>query len=172
MSTEFVLEKTQIVEEKKETLVQIRWMIQRDWPEVMAIEQMSFEFPWHDEDFVHYRRQRNCIGMSAEYEDRVVGFMIYKLYKTRIKVLNFAVANYIRRHRVGSQMIQKLIFRLSAQRINRIVLYVRETNIAAQLFLRKNGFKAVKVFRNYYQDTPEDAYKMKYRYRAISRIAE
>ena len=30
--------------------------------------------------------------MVAEYEDRVVGFMIYELHKTRIHVLNFAVA--------------------------------------------------------------------------------
>ena len=30
--------------------------------------------------------------MVAEHEDRVVGFMIYELQKTRIHVLNFAVA--------------------------------------------------------------------------------
>lgn len=165
MGTELVLENTQIAEEKKEILVHIRWMIQRDWPEVMAIEQMSFEFPWYEEDFVRCLRGRNRIGMVSECEDRVVGFMIYKIYKTRIHLLNFAVHADFRRRGIGNQMIGELIFKLSAQKIRKIVLEVRETNLAAQLFFRENGFRAVKVLHNYYKDTPEDAYKMKCIYR-------
>ncbi len=42
-----------------------------------------------------------------------------------------------------------------------------ETNLAAQLFFRKAGFRAVSVLRSYYDDTPEDAYLMQYRYRAV-----
>ena len=103
--------------------------------------------------------------MVAEHEDRVVGFMIYELHKTRIHVLNFAVAGDYRRRGVGSQMIAKLIAKLSPQRRSRIVLEVRETNLAAQLFFRENGFRAVSVLRSFYDDTPEDAYLMQYRYR-------
>ena len=103
--------------------------------------------------------------MVAEHDDRVVGFMIYELHKTRIHVLNFAVADGYRRRGVGSQMIAKLIAKLSPQRRSRIVLEVRETNLAAQLFFRENGFRAVSVLRSYYADTPEDAYLMQYRYR-------
>ncbi len=69
--------------------------------------------------------------MVAEYEDRVVGFMIYELHKSRIHVLNFAVAEDCRRRGVGSQMIAKLAAKLSSQRRSRIVLEVRETNLAA-----------------------------------------
>ena len=150
---------------KQEIRVHIRWMIRRDMPEVLDIEASSFEFPWADEDFVRCLRQRNCIGMVAEYEDRVVGFMIYELHKTRIHVLNFAVAPGYRRRSVGSQMVAKLVGKLSSQRRSRIVLEVRETNLPAQLFFRENGFRAISVMRAYYEDTPEDAYLMQYRYR-------
>ena len=150
---------------KQEVRVHIRWMIRRDMPEVLAIEQESFEFPWLDEDFINCLRQRNCIGMVAEHEDRVVGFMIYELHKTRIHVLNFAVAGGYRRRGVGSQMVAKLIGKLSVQRRSRAMLEVRETNLAAQLFFRAIGFRAVSVLRGYYEDTPEDAYVMQYRYR-------
>ena len=44
-------------------------------------------------------------------------------------------------------MIAKLIAKLSSQRRSRIVLEVRETNLAAQLFFRENGFRAVSVLR-------------------------
>ena len=40
--------------------------------------------------------------------------------------------------------------------------------MAAQLFFRANGFRAVSVLRHYYEDTPEDAYLMQYRYRPES----
>ena len=77
-----------------------------------------------------------------------------------------AVASDYRRRGVGSQMVAKLIAKLSSQRRTRIVLEVRETNLAAQLFFRENAFRAVSVLRAYYDDTPEDAYLMQYRYRA------
>ena len=129
-------------QQKQEVRVHVRWMIRRDMPEVLAIERRSFEFPWVDEDFIRCLRQRNCIGMAAEHEDRVVGFMIYELLKTRIHVLNFAVDRHYQRRGVGSQMLAKLVAKLSPQRRNRIVLEVRETNLAAQLFFRENGFRA------------------------------
>ena len=151
---------------KQEVRVHIRWMIRRDMPEVLAIEAGSFEFPWLEEDFIRCLRQRNCIGMVAEHDDRVVGFMIYELNKNRIQVLNFAVADEYRRRGVGTQMVAKLIGKLSAQRRTRIGLEVRETNLAAQLFFRQTGFRAVSVLRNFYEDTPEDAYAMQFRFRS------
>ncbi len=153
-------------DQKQEIRVHIRWMIRRDMPEVLDVERECFEFPWLEEDFIRCLRQRNCIGMVAEYEDRVVGFMIYELHKNRIHVLNFAVAADCRRCGVGTQMVAKLIAKLSSQRRSRILLEVRETNLPAQLFFRDNGFRAVSVLRAYYEDTPEDAYLMQYRYRA------
>lgn len=146
--------------------VYVRWMIRRDVPEVLAIEAESFEFPWSEEDFIRCLRQRNCIGMVAEYQERVVGFMIYEVHRTKIRVLNFAVAAQYRRLGVGSQMLAKLIGKLSAQRRTRIQLEVRETNLPAQLFFRDNGFRAISVLRSFYDDTPEDAYVMQFRYRA------
>ena len=153
-------------DQKQEVRVHIRWMIRRDMPEVLDIEDESFEFPWLEEDFIRCLRQRNCIGMVAEHEDRVVGFMIYELHKNRIHVLNFAVASEYCRRGVGSQMVAKLIAKLSSQRRSRILLEVRETDLAAQLFFRENGFRAISVMRSYYEDTPEDAYLMQYRYRS------
>ncbi len=149
---------------KPELQAHIRWMIRRDMPEVLQIETESFEFPWCEEDFIRCLQQRNCIGMVAEIDDRVVGFMIYELHRTKLHVLNFAVAAAYGRRGVGAQMVAKLISKLSHQRRTRLVLEIRETNLPAQLFFRAFGFRAVSVLRDYYEDTPEDAYTMEYRY--------
>jgi ribosomal-protein-alanine N-acetyltransferase len=157
--------------------VHIRWMIRRDMEEALEIENQCFEFPWSEDDFTRCLRQRNCIGMVAECDDpsrmagssdRIVGFMIYELHKTRLHVLNFAVAREFRRLGVGTQMIHKLIGKLSHQRRSRILLEVRETNLAAQLFFRKCGFRAVSVLRDFYEDTTEDAYLMQYRCESVA----
>ena len=150
--------------EKQDVCVHIRWMIRRDMNEVLEIENFAFEFPWTEEDFIRCLRQRNCIGMVAEHDERVVGFMIYELHKNRLHVLNFAVHPDFRRRHVGQAMLNKLIGKLSHQRRNRILLEVRETNLSAQLFFRNCGFRAVTVLRDYYDDTTEDAYLMQYRY--------
>lgn len=154
-----------IAEHKMEICAHIRWLIRRDMPEVLGIEHESFKFPWYKDDFIRCLRQRNCIGMVAEHEDQVVGFMLYELHKTRIHVLNFAVRSNVRRLGVGSQMIAKLVAKLSVQRRTKIILEVSETNLFAQIFFRQCGFRAVSVLRNQYADTPEDAYMMQYLYK-------
>jgi ribosomal-protein-alanine N-acetyltransferase len=98
--------------------------------------------------------------MVAEYEDRVVGYMIYGLHKNRIHLLNLAVAASYRRMGIASQMIAKLLGKLSPQRRHKIVAEVRETNLAAQLFLKECGFVATGVIHDYYSDVSEDAYRM------------
>ena len=149
-----------------EVCVHIRWMIRRDMPEVLDIENRNFEFAWTEEDFIRCLRQRNCIGMVAEYDERIVGFMIYELHKNRLHILNFAVCPDFQRRGIGTSMVRKLIGKLSPQRRNRILLEIRETNLNAQLFFREAGFRAISVLRDFYDDTIEDAYLMQYRYRA------
>src|SRR5579875_2196757 len=148
--------------EKEQVRVHIRWMIRRDMPEVLQTEQESFEFSWTEEDFLRCLRQRNCIGMVAEQGEKVVGFMIYELHKNKLHILNFAVHPCFRRLGVGAQMVAKLISKLSSHRRTRITLEVRETNLDAQLFFRKQGFRAVRVLRSFYEDSGEDAYLLQY----------
>lgn len=141
----------------------IRWMVRRDYPDVYRIESNSFEFPWSDDDFLEHLRQRNCIGMVAEHDCKIVGFMIYELHKSRLQILNFAVAPEVRRHGVGKQMVLRLVDKLSQQRRNEIMLECRERNLDGQLFFRAQGFKAVSILREHYEDTGEDCYVMQYK---------
>ncbi len=138
-------------------------MIRRDMQSVLEIERNSFEFPWTEDEFIRCLRQRDCIGMVAERDEDVAGFMIYELHKNRIHILSFAVHPQYRRQGVGRAMVDKLVSKLAYQRRNRIVLEVRETNLDAQLFFRTLGFRATGVLRSFYEDTPEDAFLMQFR---------
>ena len=142
--------------------IHVRWMIRRDMSEVIGIEQEAFEFPWSEEDFTRCLRQRNCIGMVAELADSVVAFMIYELHRSRLHMLNFAVMRSHRRLGVGTQMMDKLVAKLTPDRRGRVALEVRETNLPAQLFFRSLGFRATSVLKDFYRDSTEDAYLMQY----------
>ena len=142
------------------TTAHIRWMIRRDLTDVLAAERASFEYPWTEDDFLQCLRQRNCIGMVAEANERVVGFMIYELHSTRLHILNFAVAPHHRRSGVGGLMVGKLMGKMVSHRRAKITLAVRERNLPAQQFFRSQDFRATQVLRNYYEDSGEDAFLM------------
>ena len=143
--------------------VHVRWMIQRDMLEVLNIEEQSSEFPWTEDDFLCYRHQSNCIGMVAEQGEKVVGFMVYELNEADIHILNFAVHPDYLRQRIGTQMVEKLVSKLSYLHRACIEIEVRETNINAQHFFKKQDFIGTKVLRGFYEDTGEDAFLMQYR---------
>lgn len=149
-------------------------MIRRDMPEVLDIEQESFEYPWGEDDFIRCLRHRNCIGMVADTcvdpsaFDRVAGFMVYELHRTRLHLLNFAVGREFRRRGIGRAMVVKLKDKIAPGLRQRIALEVRETNVAAQLFWQAMGFRATSVVRDFYRDTDEDAYVFEYRARPTS----
>ena len=64
-------------------------------------------------------------------------------------------------------MFEKLESKLNERR-DRLRTAVRETNLPAQLFFRTMGFRAVSVERNFYEESPEDAYLMEYRLQSHS----
>jgi ribosomal-protein-alanine N-acetyltransferase len=142
-------------------------MIRRDMPVVLAIESESFACPWDHEEFIRCLRQRNCIGMVAERDSQLVGYMLYELHKNRLHVVNFAVAKYVRRTGVGRGMVEKLVAKLGPTSRNRIMLEVSEHNLDAQLFFKAMGFWAISVLREFYENPQmQDAYLMQYRVRS------
>lgn len=146
--------------------VHIRWMIRRDMPAVLAIEEDVFIWPWFEEDFMRELRERNVIGMVAEASERIVGFMVYAIEKHRLEILDFAVARTFWRRGIGQQMIDKLKSKLSANHRNRICMDIRERNVDAQLFLRAMGFQCVETIHGRWQEeADDDAYRFSFRYR-------
>lgn len=144
--------------------VHIRWLVTRDFPEVLRIEN-TFEFPWDLDDFKRELRERNVVAMVAEHDEQVVGYMVYELHKTAIEVLNFAVRADCRRQGVGTAMVDKLKGKLAMHRRTCLRLAVCDRNLDAQLFWRSMGFRAVTVMHNYYPLQPNEvAYQFVYQY--------
>ena len=145
------------------TRIHIRWMVRRDLPEVLAIDAASFPRPWGERGFLSMPRRLSAIRMVAESGGRVVGFYVYELHGAYLHLRRMAVHPDCRRSRVGTQVVAHLAAKLSIGRRTSMRLLVRESNVAAQLFLRANGFEATAINRGHYEATGDDAYVMEYR---------
>lgn len=142
--------------------VHIRFMIRRDMPEILAIENQCFEFTWDEDAFIRQLRRRNCIGMVCQAAEKVVGYMVYELHSIHLRLLNLAVHEDFRYRGIARQMIDKLIGKLSQARRSRISLEILERNLDAQLCFKRLGFRAIATLRNFHEETDEDAYVFRY----------
>lgn len=143
----------------------VRWMIRRDMPEVLMIENSSFLNPyrWSESEFISALRQRNTIGLVAERDDAIVGFVIYELHRDHLFIDNLAVDPKSRLRGIGSTMHAKLASKLSPGRRTRIATMVSEENLGAQLFFRSRGYIATKVVKSPYEGSDLDGYAMEFR---------
>ena len=78
-----------------------------------------------------------------------------------MRLLRLIVHPEFHRCGIASQMLTKLIGKLSSHRRRRIVAHVREDCLSMQLLLRTNGFRAVTVLRDVHDDGAAD-YRMVY----------
>lgn len=141
----------------------LRWMVRRDLDDVLTIDRHRPDGVWSRDDFLESLRRRNSVGMVAESQGRVVGFMVYELRKNRILLRNIGTALSVRGRSVGRQMVAKLIGKLKNGGRNRIACEVHERNLAAQLFFRSLGFTADEILRSERSDVQDDLYLMRYR---------
>lgn len=142
------------------TTPHIRWIIRKDLPAVLQIENDSYDQPWDEQDFTGALCDSSTIGMVAEFGEEIVGFMVYMLRPHSIYVYDMAVAPARRRMGVGEAMIGKLKGKLRGGGRTRIYFDAPETNVPAQLFLRSQGFLCVRQDRGKFG---EDGYRMQYR---------
>lgn len=128
-----------VQEQQTPTRVHIRWMIVRDIPEVLDIEQKSFKKPWEKVDFFDQLRKRDCMGMVAEVGEKVVGFMVYEFAKDHFRLINIAVHPDYRGKGIGEQLILKLQGKLGSNGRTHIVALVPESCLKVESFFKKYG---------------------------------
>lgn len=140
------------------------WTLRRHLEAILDIERRSFDDPWPEDKFVSTLRRNGVVGLSAfagnEETGPLVAYCIYSLDKGHITILNLAVHPQHRRNKIATRLVAKIKEKLSKGRRIRIVSTVSEANLAAQLFLRSEGFKCDAILPRHYEH--EDAYRFNY----------
>ena len=136
----------------------LRWMGRSDLAACAELDFDSSQFPNTTKDLKVFLDDNHTIGMVVTVDEKVVGFMLYRRHKLSLELVYMVVDIRLRRHGIGKIMTTNLISRLDQPGRNRLIAYVRETQLEAQLFLRSQNLKCIKVLRSYFTDTHEDGY--------------
>ena len=134
----------------KTQTAQLRWMIRKDMPQVMTIENGGPGSSIQEEEILGMLRNKCTIGMVAELGDEVQGYLVYSLESDTLRIERFRVGEPYRRNGIGRLMAEKMASKLEAQRRTMIEIDLSERDIDSQLFFRAMGFKAVQVIHGSY----------------------
>ena len=142
----------------------IRWLIRNDFERVLELENQNFEFPWSEEDLLSCLKVPRVIGVVISHQstNQVIGYMVYELNKDHVVILNLAVESDFQRRNVGSQLLKRLMEKLSFSKRSRMTVTVRESNLPAQMFFSAHDFRATSILKKSYEENDEDAYVMQY----------
>ncbi len=130
-----------------------------DLPEVLAIEQAAYPYPWTEEQF----RQELANPVSridlARSEGELCGYICYWLIAGEMQILNVATAPQWRRQGIGGRLLTKALQNCQRQGLSTAWLEVRKTNSAAIALYQQHGFRVESCRKGYYRDG-EDALLM------------
>ena len=140
--------------------LRVRWMRRSDLDDVMALAGRSASETVSPKALGEMLRRRNRVWLVAERGRKLVGFMVYEQTKTKLVILCLVTAPQQRRRHIARMMIERLQRKLRCGSRRRILAYVHERNLTAQLFFRAMGFRAVFISPGHFDG--DDAYLMRY----------
>ncbi|MEO0097079.1 MAG: ribosomal protein S18-alanine N-acetyltransferase [candidate division WOR-3 bacterium] len=139
--------------------IKVRWMRSKDLEEVLRIEKENFKFPWKKSYFDYDLRRPNTYCLVAEIDNKVVGYLIAWEIVDELHLANISVDRNYQKKGVGTKLINEIIVIARLREIKKIYLETRVSNIGAQKFYQKLGFKYSYLRKGYYNDG-EDAWIM------------
>jgi ribosomal-protein-alanine N-acetyltransferase len=142
--------------------VLIRPMMEIDLPEVAAVEQSSYAFPWSENIF------RDCLRVgytcrALDLAGQIIGYGIMSVGAGEAHILNVCVRDQFRNLGFGRRLLEHLLERATAAGVGEAFLEVRPSNLVAIRLYQRLGFEQIGIRRGYYQapDGREDAIVLK-----------
>ena len=130
---------------------------------VSRLEKKCFSDPWSVEMLSDTFLCGRFLGLVADEEGRIVGYVGTTYCLDEAEVTTIAVDETARRRGIASELLSAVEERLVSLGVHRLLLEVRKSNDAARSCYRKNGFSFLAVRERYYRNT-EDALIMEKRF--------
>ncbi|MBI2357817.1 MAG: ribosomal protein S18-alanine N-acetyltransferase [Deltaproteobacteria bacterium] len=137
--------------------LRLRPVTSSDLEDILAIEKVSYRFPWTPRFFLQELRVPCARSLLGMIHGKPVGYVIYWLLPSEIDIHNLAVHPAQRRQGIGRSLLQAVVDEARHERRSRITLEVRKSNAAAQRLYESVGFVSQGIRKGYYSDDGEDA---------------
>jgi ribosomal-protein-alanine N-acetyltransferase len=131
----------------------------QDLPEVLAVEQASYEFPWTHGNFVDSLHAGHSAWTMRDSASSLIAYAVVMIALDEAHLLNLTVARNCRRFGFGWRMLEAMAENARGYGARTMLLEVRPSNPAALAMYARYGFVRIGVRRGYYpaRDGREDA---------------
>jgi ribosomal-protein-alanine N-acetyltransferase len=143
----------------REPAEQIAPMRAQDLPEVVAIEEVAYEFPWTHGNFIDSLRAGHSAWTMRDSGGGLIAYAVVMMAVDEAHLLNLTVAPACQRFGFGWRMLEAMAENARGYRARSMLLEVRPSNTAAQQMYARYGFVRIGTRRGYYpaRDGREDA---------------
>lgn len=132
----------------RKDLMRLRRMTTSDLPDVVKIEQASYQFPWSEDIFRDcFKARYHC--WVCEEQDKVLGYGILSMAVGEAHVLNVCVDPAEQGQGIGRKLLEHLI-ELSRGEAETMFLEVRPSNPVAIALYESMGFNEIGIRKGYY----------------------
>ena len=146
--------------------VQIRRAAPIDIPAIVAIEQQLFIDPWEQAVFLEALTYYPTTYFVAVSGGTVIGFIVGAMENTGENIYghicNLAVAPGLQQRGTGRLLVNRVEHQFAFELASGVQLEVRLSNIAAQNFYRRLGYRDVFRVPDYYSNSEEAVVMMKW----------
>lgn len=137
----------------------------KDFEQIYDIEQACFVEPYTREQLM-YEFSENPLNkiLVAFDEDNIVGFVDYMITFNSATISQIAVLPNYRKKGLGSKLLEEMEKSFPKEIddiVETITLEVRESNINAISFYKKNGYENVVIKKHYYKNGENAVYMIK-----------
>ena len=136
-----------------------------DLDPILAIEQLSFQWPWSRRSFEGELSCQNAFSYvvksaQADKGEQVIAYAFLRRMLDELHVLKIAVTPAQRGRGIANWFLNHCFTMGAQQGANSVYLEVRLSNITAIKLYEKLGFREIGRRSNYYPDSKEDALVM------------
>ena len=150
----------ELAEQKQAAGLIVRQTIPADVNALAELEQQIFSDPWSVTSISETVRQPHAICVTAEKSGRVAGYLFLYAVAGEGEIVRIAVANDLRRQGVGTDLMRELETICQNEKIAKLNLEVRESNVEARAFYAAHCFEENGLRRSFYDNPCEDAILM------------
>lgn len=131
-----------------------------DVPEVVAIENASFNLPWSEASFFNQIHNPRSVSRVARIDKRIIGYICASRIIDEGHILDLAMHPEFRKCGIASALIKHIIEHLRENDCRFIFLEVRASNETAKKMYERFNFEVIGIRKNYYVLPVEDAVVM------------
>lgn len=127
-----------------------REMRRADLAVVLAIERVSYDFPWTEGIFRDCLRMGYSSWVVIDTSEEILGYALMSCAMDEAHILNVCVNPEHRRQGIAAYLLEHLMIQARQRQLGWVLLEVRVSNKAAIALYENAGFHEIGERRNYY----------------------